>query len=173
MVTLDPGEVARIPLRLRDVAPRALALVASTRDASPETTLSAIALVGGSGEVRPTVVAADAAAGTATLRLEADGPALVDVAVRASAWPGRPSARTAVTGVLVPTGGRDLVVDVDGPMLGRLRVEAVVASVGEARADAAFWWWPPAATVALLGVLTVALASVLVVRRRGAGLRQS
>ena len=169
-VTLAPGEVARIPLSLpAEAEPGALALVATTVDAEPPTTLSGVVLVGGGGEVVPTVVGADAGSGTLTVRLDADGPALVDVALRATAWPGLVHTSEVVEGLYVPAGGRDLDMSLDGAVAGRVTVEVAVGGDPGGRDARAVWWWPPVVLVPLLVVLVAGVAAgALWWRRRGA-----
>lgn len=169
-LTLASGEAARIPLDLDDDAsPRALALVARTANADPETTVSGLVLVGGSGAVEPRVVGADANAGTFTVHLDAEGPALVNVALRATAWPGVVRTEQVVEGVLVPTGGRDLDVALDGLIAGRVAIDVVVGGPVPTSTSAATWWWPTnvlLATVAVALLLTTLVAILLVRRRR-------
>ena len=167
-VTLAPGELARIPLVLpADASPRALALVATAVDADPATTLSGVALVGGGGAVTPSVASADAGDGTFTVDLDADGPTLVDLAVRATAWPGFVHTETQVEDVFVPAGGRELEVALGGAVAGRVTIEVAVGGTTPARASQAVWWWPPAALVVLAVVLLlIAAAVVLLVTRR-------
>lgn len=166
-LTLASGEHARIPVHLPDGAPRVLALVATTVDASPETTVSGLALLGADGTVTPEIVDADATAGTFTLRLAASGPALVDVAVRATAWPGRPTTTHRLDGVLVPTGGRDVVVRLDGPVAGRVTLDAAVTAGDDVgRTSRSVWWWPRCLLVLVAIAMVVVAASVLLVRRR-------
>lgn len=167
-VTLAPGELARIPLVLPDVTePRALALVASSQDADPPTTLSGVVLVGGGGPVAPRVVAADAGAGTFTVRLDADGPTLVDVALRATAWPGVVHADELVEGLYVPAGGRELDVALDGAVAGRVTIEVAVGGGTGTRVTSTVWWWPPLVVgVGLLVVLAVVGAVAVLWRRR-------
>lgn len=167
-LTLAAGELARVPLHLPDDSPRALALVATTVDAEPETTVSGLALVGGGGAVTPDIVATDAAAGTFTLRLDAVGPTLVDVAVRATAWPGRPTTTHRIDGVLVPAGGRDVPVRLTGPVAGRVELEVAVAAGDEVgRASRAVWWWPRSAVVVVaVALLLVTVGLLALVRRR-------
>ncbi len=167
-VTLAPGELARIPLTLPPgTEPGALALVASTVEADPPTTLSGVVLVGGGGEVIPTVAGTDASGGVLTVRLDADGPALVDVALRATAWPGFVHTTEVVEGLYVPAGGRDLAVSLDGAVAGRLTVEVAVGGDPGARATETVWWWPrEVVVVAIVVVLVLAGAGVLWRRAR-------
>ena len=166
-VVLAPGEVARIPLAVpADTAPGALALVATTVEAEPPTTLSGVVLVGGGGEVTPTVTGADAGDGVLTVRLDADGPALVDVALRATAWPGLVRTTEEVEGLYVPAGGRDLEVSLDGVVAGRVTVDVAVSGDPGARTSEAVWWWPPVVVVALLLGLLLTVAAVVLWRRR-------
>lgn len=164
-LTLGPSDAARIPLHLRADAPDAVALVAETIDAEPVTRVAGLALVGGGDRVQAQVGDTDVSRGVFTVRLDADGPALVDVAVRATAWPGVASADEVVEGVFVPAGGRDLDVALDGPLLGRLTVDVVVVGAGTARTAATVWWWPPV-TVAIVIAVLLALAVVVVLLRR-------
>jgi hypothetical protein len=166
-LALEAGEAARVVVPLGEVtAPRALALVARTVDADPPTTVSGVALLGG-GTVTPRVVGTDAAAGTLRLSLAADGPTLVDVAVRATAWPGAPRTEQVVEGVLVPADGRDLEVALAGPVAGRVTVEVAVAGPTPRRTRTAVWWWPRPVVATIAGVLLlVALLAALAVRRR-------
>lgn len=166
-VTLGPSEAARIPVPLAADAPDAVALVASTVDAEPETRLAALALRAGGGSVEPSVRAADATRGEVRLRLRATGPAMVDVALRASAWPGLVQASAVVEGVYVPAGGRDLVVRLDGPLAGRLTVDVAVAGAAPSHARAELWWWPRTVVLGLLaGLAVVGVAAALATRRR-------
>lgn len=170
-LTLAPGEVARVPLVLDDEdEPRALALVARTVDAEPETTVAGVALVGGGGTVDSQVVEADAGAGTFTVRLDAQGPTLVDLALRATAWPGLLRTQQVVDGVLVPAGGRDLEVELDGPLVGRVTLDVAVSGDPPARTSTAVWWWPTSTLVVVAVVLLlVTVAAVVWVRRRERG----
>ncbi len=165
---LGPGEAARVPLHLPDAtAPGTIALVASTVDAEPETTVSGVALFGPDGEVAPAISAADAGAGTFTVRLDADAPAIVDIAVQSSVWPGMLRADDLVEDVLVPAGGRDLDIALDGAVAGRLRIDVAVSDGG--RASATVWWWPAEVVVAALALVSVlAVVVVWLVRRRRA-----
>lgn len=157
---LGPGEAARIPLHLPDsTTPGTIALVAQTVDAEPETTVSGVALLGAHGEVAPAISHSDAGAGTFTVRLDADAPALVDVAVRSSVWPGILRADDLVEDVLVPAGGRDLDIALDGAVAGRLHLDVAVSAGG--RASAAVWWWPVEAVVALLALGALLVAGAL------------
>lgn len=167
-IRLGPGEVARIPLWLpAEVTATTLALVARTIDAEPQTQVSGLVLVSGDGEVTPEVVTSDASAGVFTVRLASDGPAIVDLAVRASAWPGLARTDEVLEDVLVPAGGRDLDVALSGPVVGRLTVEVVAVGLAEARTSATLWWWPRPFLIGIAAVLVlVALALVLRVRRR-------
>lgn len=167
-VVLGPGESVRVAARIpADGTPDAMALVATTVDAEPETELAGLLLRSAAGRVTPSVVGADAAAGTFTVRLDADAPALVDVAVRAAAWPGIGASEQVVPGVLVPAGGRDLRIGLAGAVAGRLAVDVAVAGVGEpARASGSLWWWPPAARAGGVALGVVLVLAVLVVRRR-------
>ncbi len=166
-VTLAPGELARIPLTLPSEAePGALALVATSVEADPPTTLSGVVLVGGGGEVTPTVAGADAGDGILTVRLDADGPALVDVALRATAWPGFVHTSEVVEGLYVPAGGRDLDVSLDGVVAGRVTVEVAVGGDPGARATETVWWWPREVVVVAI-VAVVVLAGAVVLWRRG------
>lgn len=165
-VTLAPGELARIPLALpAETEPGALALVATTVDAEPATTLSGVVLVGGGGEVTPRLVGADAGAGTLTIQFDADGPALVDVALRATAWPGVVRTDELVEGLYVPAGGRDLEVSLGGVVAGRVTVDVAVSGEAGASATETVWWWPPELLVALVVVLLVGIATVVYLRR--------
>lgn len=167
MLHLAPGEVGRVPLRLPDTAsPAAIALVARSVDADPETTVSALALVGADGEVTPEVVASDAGDGTFTVRLDSDAPALVDVAVQTSAWPGVLHVEDVVEGVLVPAGGRDLDVALDGWVAGRVHIDVAVSGETPGRASGDVWWWPVEVVVALLAVLLLVVAVVTLWLRR-------
>lgn len=167
-VRLGPGEAARIPLRVEADPPRALALVATSVDADPETTVSGIVLVGGGGPVVPTVTSTDPASGSFVVRLESPGPTLVDVALRAMAWPGAPRSTATVEGVYVPAGGRDLEVEVDGVLAGRVTLDVVVGDSDGERTRTAVWWWPPW-TLLVLALLAVLVVAVVVLRRRGSG----
>lgn len=168
VLTLAPGEAARIPVEVPDPGtPRALALVARTVDTEPPTTVSGVLLVGGGGPVTPSVVATDVGAGTLTVRLAATGPALVDVALRATAWPGVARAEQVVEGVLVPAGGRDLVVALGGGLVGSIAVDVVVGGAAPTRASTRVWWWPTWLLAVVATALVVATAAtILVVRRR-------
>lgn len=171
---LAPGEVARVPLDVpADAGGGAFALVARTIDAAPEATVSGLALRSSDVGVVPTVVEPDARAGTFTVRLDADGTSLVDVALRASAWPGTFRTEHVIEDVLVPAGGRDLEVALDGMLAGRVHLDVVVAAAPggsgpTTRASTAVWWWPPA-TAWLVGLVLVASALVVAgwIRRRG------
>lgn len=164
---LAPGEVGRIPLRVpASASPGAVALVARSVDAEPETTVSGLALVGSDGDVAPRVVASDASAGTFTVRLDSDAPALVDVAVQASAWPGVLHVEDVVEGVLVPAGGRDLDVALDGWVAGRIHVDVAVGGETPARASGDVWWWPAEVLLAVLAVLLLVAAVVTLWRHR-------
>lgn len=166
-VTVGPSEAARIPVPLGEDAPDAIALVATSVDAEPETRLAALALRGGGDRVEAHVRAADASRREVRVRLDAAAPALVDVALRASAWPGLVRASEVVEGVYVPAGGRDLVVTLDGPLVGRLTVDVAVGGTEPTRARAAVWWWPRPVVVGLLAVLVAAVVALgLVARRR-------
>lgn len=166
-ITLAPHERARVPVHLADDGPRALALVATTVDATPETTVSGIALVGGEGAVRAEVVEADAAAGRFTLALDSSTPALVDVAIRATAWPGRPTTTHRLEGVLVPAGGREVPVRLDGPIVGRVTLEAAVTSGDQVeRTIREVWWWPRWLLAAIAGLLVLVAAGIAVVVHR-------
>lgn len=154
MLHLGPGEVGRIPLRLPDPSPPGtIALIARTVDADPETTVSGVALLGADGEVVPRVTASDAGAGTFTVRLDSDAPALVDVAVRTSVWPGVLAAEDLVEGVLVPAGGRDLDIALQGTVAGRVHIDVAISGATPERASGDVWWWPAEVVVALLAVL--------------------
>lgn len=167
VVTVAPSEAVRIPVPLGEHAPDALALVATTVGAEPETRLAALALQGEGDRVEARVRAADASRGEVRVRLDSTGPALVDVALRASAWPGLVRAGEVVEGVYVPPGGRDLVVRLDGPLAGRLTVDVAVGGPAPTQARAGLWWWPAPVVIGLLGVLAaIGVAVVLVVRRR-------
>lgn len=165
-VQLGSGEAARIPLHLPDATtPGTIALVARTVEADPETTVSGVALLGADGEVAPAIASADAGAGTFTVRLDADTPTIVDVAVRSSVWPGTMQADDLVEDVLVPAGGRDLDIDLDGAVAGRLHIDVAVSDGG--RASAAVWWWPAEVVLAALALVAlVAALAVWLVRRR-------
>lgn len=159
-VQLGPGEVARVPLHLPDATtPGTIALVARSVDAEPETTVSGVALLGADGEVAPAVSGADAGAGTFTVRLDTDTPAIVDVAVRSSVWPGLVRVEDLVEDVLVPAGGRDLDIALDGAVAGRLHIDVAVSDGG--RASTAVWWWP--AEVVLAALALVGLLAIVVV----------
>ena len=168
-LALGPSEAARIPLQVGDQAPAALALVATTEGAEPATTVAALALVGDGDSVAPDVGDADASRGVFSVRLDADDPALVDVALRASAWFGAVQASQVVEGVYVPAGGRDLEVSVDGPLLGRVTVDVVVAGAETTRASSTVWWWPARLLLAVLGLVLLAAVAVVVLRRRRRG----
>lgn len=186
---LGAGEVARVPLHVDEGVRGAFALVAQTVDAEPATTVSGVALRAADVEVRPSVTAADASDGTLTVRLDAEGPSLVDVALRSSAWPGVARSETVVEGVLVPPGGRDLEVALGGVLAGRVRLEVAVAPVAggtdgagtdgagtervAARAAATVWWWPPLVVVGLVVVLLVLVGAGVAMRwRLRSGARQ-
>lgn len=166
---LGAGEAARVPLRLDPTStPRALALVARTGDADPATTVVGLALVGGSDTVAPRVVGGDAGSGTITLRLDAEGPALVDLAVRATAWPGLLHAEEVLEGILVPAEGREVDVVLGGPVAGRVTVEVAVGGSEPRRARAVVWWWPRSLWGATALVLLVLAATGTAVRLRRA-----
>ncbi len=172
MLRLGPGEAARIPVTVEPTPPRALALVATTVDAEPETSVSGIVLVGGGGQVRPDVTGTDPDDGSFTVRLDADGPTLVDVALRATAWPGTPSSATVVEGVYVPAGGREIDVEVAGLLAGRVTIDVATGDDTAQQSRTTVWWWPVWALVALAVVLgLVVVAVVLLLRRRRAGER--
>lgn len=169
-LTLAAREVARIPLHLPDTSPRAIALVVTTLDTEPEVTVSGMALVGSGDPVTAEIVSADAAAGTFTIRLDAAGPALVDMAVRATAWPGRPTADRKIDGVLVPAGGREVDIRLSGPLAGRVTLDVAVSSAGDvARASQDVWWWSRASlAVVAVALLAASAGLVVLVRRRRA-----
>lgn len=180
-VRLAPGEVARVRVPVPDdLAPHTVALVASGMEADVE--VVGLALVGagdgaadgtgdGAGEdggaaVRPRVRGGPGER-TITVRLEADAPALVDVAVRATAWPGLARDEQVLDGVLVPAGGRDVPVAVSGPVAGRVVVDVAVSGQPAGRTSAALWWWPRELLVSLaIALLVVAGGAVLLVGRR-------
>lgn len=169
-LTLAPGEAARVPLSLPGSgAPRALALVASTTGAEPPTTLSGVVLVDGGGPVAPRVAEVDADDGTFTVRLAADGPTLVDVALRATAWPGWVHTDELVESLYVPAGGRDLEVSLTGAVAGRVTIEVAIGGGTRTRVTETVWWWPPrlvGGVVLGLVLLVGALAAWSVRRRR-------
>lgn len=168
-VRLDAGEAVRIPLRVEADPPRALALVATSVDADPETAVSGIVLLGGGGPVVPTVTSTDPADGTFVVRLESQGPTLVDVALRAVAWPGSPGSTTTVEGVYVPAGGRDLEVEVDGLLAGRVTIDVAVGDGDGERTRTTAWWWPPWTLLVLAGLVALVVAAGAWRRRRGRG----
>lgn len=164
---LGPGDVGRIPLRLPDGAPPGtIALIARTVDADPETTVSGVALLGADGEVVPRVAGSDADAGTFTVRLDSEAPALVDVAVQTSVWPGMLAAEDLVEGVLVPAGGRDLDIALQGTVAGRVHIDVAVSGTTAERASGDVWWWPAEVVVTLLAVLLLLVLVVSWVWRR-------
>lgn len=170
-VRLAGGEAARIPLLLPDAtSPDAIALVARSVDADPETTVSGIALLGGAGgNVTARLARTDVGTGTFTVRLDSDFPTLVDVAVRASAWPGLMSTEDVIEGVFVPAGGRDLDVSLDGAMAGRLQLDVAVSGDTPVRASADVWWWPAEVVVALLAIVLLIVVAITGLRRRRQG----
>lgn len=163
-VVLGPGEVARLRLHLSDAS--LLALVARTVDATPDTEVSALALVGEPAEVTPSVVDASGTGEAVTIRLDADRAAIVDVAVRVSSWPGIGASTEQLRDVVVPAGGRDLAVALGGPSLGRLTVEVAVSSPGAPNASAAIWWWPRSVLAVIAALLILAAAAATWARRR-------
>lgn len=156
-VVLGPGEMARLRLHVSDAS--LLALVARTVDATPDTEVSALALVGEPATVTPSVVDASVTGDAVTVRLDADRAAIVDIAVRVSSWPGIGSSTQQLRDVVVPAGGRDLAVGLGGPSLGRLTVEVAVSSPGSPVASAAIWWWPRN-MLAIIAAILIAIAAV-------------
>lgn len=172
-VDLDAGEVARVRVPVPpDLAPGTVALVAAGVDADVE--VVGLALVGpaagrdgATAGVEPRVQPGPEA-GAITVRLASDVPALVDVAVRASAWPGLVHDEQVLADVLVPVGGRDVPVAVSGPVVGRVTVDVAVSGQQAGRTSAALWWWPRELLVAVaVALVMVAGVAVALVARRG------
>lgn len=166
-VLLAPGDVARLALTVPETLDTtAVALVARTVDAEPATELAGVLLRSDGAEVTPSVAGADVAAGTFTVHLDAAAPALVDLAVRTTAWPGVIEAEQVVEGVLVPAGGRDLDVSMAGAVIGHVTVDVVVRGTGDpVRASDTVWWWPRTLVAVAAGGLLL-LAGVGAVGRR-------
>lgn len=158
-VTLAPGEIARVRLPVpRDATSGTVALVAT--DSTTDVEVTALAVVGSSARVQPHV-RRDGASETLTVRLDASAPALVDVAVRATAWPGLVGDEHVFTDVLVPAGGRDVPLALPAPLVGRLTVDVAVSGAEPTRTSVSVWWWPRelvAGIAVLLVVVTAALA---------------
>lgn len=174
-VTLAPNEAAEVTsVAIDATGPFAYALVADVLAAAPPVSISSIVVVD-PADAEVSVRVPELTPEAVEIRIgAADGPLLVDAAVRVRTWYGR---------TLADTSASDLLVWEEDPLRLRFRLEAVlvpgpytvdvVARAGDGEPverTVTRWLWPTAAVVAVGGALVILTGSALAIvwfRARG------